>query len=144
MIVLALILGVTLSSPVAYAHAPALATVTSEVSLRSAPSAEATVLALLPAGTEVELTGAASGAFLEIATQGYFGWVEARGLNGGIATAAVLLDVNLRAAPMSDGEDLGAIPAGSTVILTGAAVDGFVAAAFNGTGGWLPATALAN
>jgi hypothetical protein len=30
------------------------------------------------------------------------------------------------------------------VILTGATVDGFVAAAFNGTGGWLPATALAD
>jgi uncharacterized protein YraI len=143
MVVLTVVLGVTLSCSVAYAHAPALATATSEVSLRSAPSPEATVLAVLPAGTEVELTGAASGAFLEITTQGSVGWAEANGLNGGIATASVLLDVQLRAAPSLNGEVLRAIPVGSTVILTGAAVDGFVVVAFNGTGGWLPAAALA-
>jgi uncharacterized protein YraI len=141
--VLATILGVALSSAIAHAHAPALATTTSDVGLLSAPSPEARVLTVLRAGTEVELTGAASGAFLEIVIQGRRGWAEANGLNGGIATAVVLLDVQLRAAPSADGEVLGTIPGGSTVILTGATVDGFVAAAFNDTGGWLPAAALA-
>ena len=42
-----------------------------------------------------------------------------------------------------DGAILGAVQAGSTVILTGASVDGFLAASFDGTGGWLPANAVA-
>src|SRR4051812_41290805 len=62
-IVLALI-GVLLAAPAALAHAPALATTTATVALYEAPSGEAMVLAELPAGTEIELTGAAEGEFL--------------------------------------------------------------------------------
>lgn len=143
LLALALILGAVWGSPVAHAHAPALATVTSEVALVATPSPEAAVLALLPVGTEVELTGAADGAFLAVAAGGQVGWARADSLNGGIATATARVDVTLRAAPSADGAVLGAVPAGSTVMLTGAAVDGFLAAAFAGTGGWLPAAALA-
>jgi hypothetical protein len=60
-----------------------------------------------------------------------------------IDTAPVILDASLRAAPTADGEILGAVQAGSTVILTGASVDGFLAASVAGTGGWLPASAVA-
>jgi uncharacterized protein YraI len=143
MVALALILAAVLASPVAHAHAPALATVTADLVLLAAPSPEAAVLALLPAGTEVELTGAAEGGYLELTAQGQSGWAAAAGLNGGIATAVIHVEASLYAAPNADGAVLGGVPAGSTVILTGAAVDGFVAASFAGIGGWLPAAALA-
>ena len=56
-------------------------------------------------------------------------------LAGEIDTALVVLDASLRAAPNNDGAILGAVQAGSTGILTGASIDG--------TGGWLPANAVA-
>ena len=142
-IVLALILGALLAAPTALAHAPALATTTANVALYEAPSADAPVLAELPAGTEIELTGAAEGAFLEATFDGQLGWTRVDTLDGRIDTALVVVDASLRAAPTSDGAILGAVQAGSTVILTGAAVDGFLAAAVDGTGGWLPVTAVA-
>ena len=142
-IVLALILGVLLATPAALAHAPALATTTANVALYEAPSTDAPVLAELPAGTEIALTGAAEGQFLEATCDGQRGWTRVDTLAGMIDTALVVVDAGLRAAPNPDGAILSAVPAGSTVILTGAAVDGFLAAAVNGIGGWLPVTALA-
>ena len=142
-IVLALILGVLLAAPTALAHAPAPATTTANVALYEAPSADAPVLAELPTGTEIELTGAAEGEFLEATFDDQRGWTRVETLDGTIDTAPVVVDASLRAAPNNDGAILGAVPAGSTVILTGAAVDGFLAASVDGTGGWLPATAVA-
>jgi uncharacterized protein YraI len=140
---LALILGALLAAPAALAHAPALATTTTTTALYEAPSADAPVLAELPAGTEIELTGAAEGEFLEATIDGQLGWTRVDRLDGMIDTAPVVVDASLRAAPNNDGAILGAVQAGSTVILTGASVDGFLAASFAGTGGWLPAAAVA-
>jgi uncharacterized protein YraI len=142
-IVLALILSALLAAPAALAHAPALATTTADIALYQAPSADAPVLAELPAGTEIELTGAAEGQFLEATFDGQLGWTRVDALDGTIDTAPVVADASLRAAPNDDGAILGAVPAGSTVILTGASVDGYLAASVDGTGGWLPATAVA-
>ena len=142
-IVLALIIGALVAAPAALAHAPALETTTADIVLYEAPSADAPVLADLPAGTEIELTGAAKGEFLEATFDGQLGWTRVDTLDGTIDTAPVVADASLRAAPNTDGAILDAVPAGSTVILTGAAVDGFLAASVDGTGGWLPATALA-
>jgi SH3 domain-containing protein len=142
-IVLALILGALLGGPAALAHGPALATTTANVALYEAPSADAPVLAELPAGTEIELTGAAEGDFLEATFDGELGWTRVDSLDGTFDTAPVVLDASLRAAPNNEGAILGAVRAGSTVILTGASVDGFLAASFDGTGGWLPASAVA-
>jgi hypothetical protein len=111
--------------------------------LYEAPSADAPVLAELWAGTEIELTGAAEGDFLEATFDGQRGWTRVDSLDGMIDTAPVVLDASLRAAPNQDGAILGAVQAGSTVILTGASVDGYLAASFAGTGGWLPASAVA-
>ena len=142
-IALILILVVLLASPAALAHGPGLATTTTTVTLHEAPGGDTPVLAELPAGTEIELTGAAERDFLEATFDGQLGWVRVDSLDGMIDTALVVLDASLRAAPNNDGAILGAVQAGSTVILTGAAVDGFLAASFDGTGGWLPANALA-
>jgi hypothetical protein len=142
-IALVLVLGMLLGAPAAFAHAPGLATTTADISLHEAPSADAPVLMQLPVGTEVELTGAAKGEFLEVTVAGQVGWMSVDSLDGMINTAPVILDASLRAAPTADGEILGAVQAGNTVILTGASVDGFLAASFAGTGGWLPASAVA-
>jgi len=140
---LALILGAFLTASAALAHAPALATTTANLALYEAPSTDAPVLAELPVGTEIELTGAAEGDFLEATFDGQLGWTDVDGLDGMIDTAPVVVDTSLRAAPNDDSAILGAVQAGSTVILTGASVDGFLAASFNGNGGWLPANAVA-
>ncbi|MDF2712676.1 MAG: hypothetical protein K0R62_8328, partial [Nonomuraea muscovyensis] len=103
----------------------------------------APVLAELAIGTEIELTGAAEGDFLEVTFEGQRGWTRVDRLEGTIDTAPVVVDASLLAAPNNDGAILGAVQAGSTVILTGASVDGFLAASFDGTGGWLPANAVA-
>jgi hypothetical protein len=142
-IALGLVLAMLLGTPAAFAHAPGQATTTADVALHEAPSADAPVLTQLPVGTEVELTGAAGGEFLEVTFAGQVGWTFVDSLDGMIDTATVILDASLRAAPTADGEILGAVQAGSTVILTGASVDGFLAASFAGTGGWLPAAAVA-
>ena len=140
---LAILLGAVIGGPVALAHAPALATAAVDVSLHAAPSEEAAVLAVVPAGSEMELTGAAEGAYLEVAADGRLGWAGADLLDDGIVTATLAVAFDLRAAPSADGEIVAAVPAGGTVILTGAAVDGFLAASFAGSGGWLPAAAVA-
>ena len=142
-IALVLVIGMLFGTPVAFAHAPGLATTTADITLHEAPSADASVVMQLPVGTEVELTGAAEGKFLEVTVAGQVGWTSVHSLDGMIDTAPVILDASLRAAPTADGEILGAVQAGSTVILTGASVDGFLAASFAGTGGWLPASAVA-
>jgi hypothetical protein len=142
-IALALILGALFAAPAALAHAPALATTTANVALYEAPSADAPVMAELPRGTEIELTGAAEGDFLEATFDGELGWTRVNSLDGEFDTAPVVINASLRAAPNNEGAILGAVRAGSTVILTGASVDGFLAASFDGTGGWLPASAVA-
>lgn len=139
---LTLLLGAIGGGPEARAHAPALATAAANLALLAAPGAEASVLAVVPAGSEVELTGVADGTFLEVTADGRLGWASAVLLDDGIATATLAADAGLRAAPSTEGQVLGIVPAGSTVILTGAFVDGYRAASFAGTGGWLPATAV--
>ena len=128
--------------PTALAHAPALATATSDVLLHATPDLAAPVLGVVPVGETVELTGAASGGFLEVNVRAQVGWVEAACLDDGIATAVVSSDAVLRLGPNPTAETVRAVPAGSTVILTGAQVDNFLAASFDGSGGWIESEAL--
>ena len=83
------------------------------VALYEAPSADAPVLAELPTGTEIELTGAAEGEFLEATFDGQLGWTRVDTLDGTIDTAPVVVDASLRAAPNSDGAILGAVRRGA-------------------------------
>jgi hypothetical protein len=142
-IAVAFILAAVLGGTTALAHAPAMVTASSDVPLLAAPSDDASVLAVLPAGSEVELTGEADGDYLEISSEGQTGWAGVDSFDRWLDTASVTADATLLAAPTADGEVLGAVQAGSTVILTGASVDGFLAASFDGSGGWLPASAVA-
>lgn len=53
------------------------ATTTSEIGLRVGPSAEETVVLLIPAGASVTLTGEANAGFLGVRYDGAVGWVDA-------------------------------------------------------------------
>lgn len=143
MTVIALIIGSPVGRSDALAHAPALVTAVENVAVHAEPSLDAPVVVELQPGAEVELTGTASGTFLEVSAAGQRGWAGADSFSGLIDTAPVATNATLTTAPGGDGTVLMSIPAGSTVILTGAAVDGYVAASFSGMGGWIPASALA-
>jgi hypothetical protein len=129
------------------AKAPPLATTVLEVSAYAAPDYTAAVVAVLPTGAEVELTGNAAPGFLGILYDGQEVFVPAQylslGTRPGIDTATTLEDAPLLEAPLRDAEVLLTIPEGETVILTGAAVDGFDAASYDGAGGWLDRRGLA-
>ncbi len=128
----------------AEAHAPGIATAEIDLVVREAPAADGAIVSELAAGSEMELTGDASGEYVEVATGGLAGWVDVSTIRAGqiqTATATVLTEIT--DAPDVDGRLLMVVPAGETVILTGAAVDQYLAASYDGTGGWLPAANLA-
>lgn len=123
------------------ADAPALATVAVETPLLATPNADAAELATLPAGTEVFLDGSAAPGFLAVCVDGRSGWIDARRLSVsnrvGIPLAAATLETPILAAPRQDAAVLGTVPPGGVVILTGANVGAYVAASYEGTGGWI-------
>ena len=140
---LVLLLGTMAIAPTALAWAPGLATATTDVALYAEPTVDASVLTVVPAGATVELTGDAAGDFVQVALEGQHGWADAAHLDArGLDTATVVGDASLRAEPHPDAAVLGVAPAGSTILLTGAVVDGYVAASFGGTGGWVTAASL--
>jgi hypothetical protein len=134
------------ASALVRADAPALAVTLADVELLAEPVAGSSILAEIPTDTEVELTGEAAPGYVEIIFDRRRGWVAAALLDAGsgrgvpLATAARSLEI--RDAPLPEGKVLGSVPRGGTVILTGAEVDGYLAAAYRGTGGWLPAAGL--
>jgi hypothetical protein len=128
---------------VVHAHAPAIAVTKFSQPLLESPTLDSIVLMELDAGVEMELTGHASGDFVEVIAGGITGWVDVNLIRAGqIQTATVSVLTPITAEPNDAGQLLTLVPAGDTVILTGAAVDGYLAGSYNGTGGWLPAANL--
>ena len=129
------------------AKAPPLATTVLEVGALAAPDFDAAVVAVLPADAEVELTGNATPGFLGVLYDGQEVFVPAQylslGTRPGIDTATTVEDAPLLEAPLRDADVHLTIPEGQTVILTGATVDGYEAASYDGVGGWLDGRSLA-
>jgi hypothetical protein len=125
----------------ALAKAPPLATTVFEVGGHAAPAPDSEVIAIIPGGTEVELTGDAAPGFLAVYDAGEVVWVPAQYLalsdRPGIDTAVAIQDTPLLDAPMRDARVLTIVPEGDAVILTGARVDGYDASSHEGVGGWL-------
>lgn len=145
---LAMLLAATGSPPLgALAEAPPLATTVLPVNAFAAPDYGAAVVATLPADAEVELTGSVAPGFLGVLYDGQEVFVPAQyltlGTRPGIDTAVTTEDAPLLDAPLRDANIRLTIPEGQTVILTGAAVDGYVAASYDGTGGWIDRRGLA-
>jgi len=59
------------------------ATVTSDVNLRSGPSVESDVLAVIPAGSAVQITGGGQGGFVSVVFNGVSGFVSGDYIGGG-------------------------------------------------------------
>ena len=134
----------SVSAPVAHdasAKAPPLVTTVLDAEALTEPGYDAAPVVVIPQGTEVELTGEAAPGFLAVYYDGEAVWVPAqylsRGDRPGIDTALTATDTPLLDAPVPDASVLEIILEGQSVILTGATVDGYDAAAHDGTGGWI-------
>lgn len=125
----------------AVAKAPPLATTVVEAWIFEAPDATGPAIGSIPAGTQVELTGEAAPGFLAVYYGETVGWVPAQFLalsdRPGIDTAVTLVETPLLDAPMRDAGVVAVVPPDAAVILTGAAVDGYDAASYEGAGGWI-------
>jgi uncharacterized protein YraI len=134
------------------------ATTTSDLNLRAGPSTADAVLAVMPPGAPVTLTGEESNGFLGISYNGTAGWAFAEFLqtsgtppstdpgptpgDGPGGTATVTSSLNLRAGPSTGDAVLTVMPAGAAVALTGDAANGFLAVSYGGRTGWAFATYL--
>ena len=131
------------------------ATVTSSLNLRSGPSTGDPVIAVMPAGATVTLTGESANGFLGVTYSGRTGWAYAAFLSTsgstptptpapspGTGSATVTSSLNLRAGPSTSDAVIAVMPAGSTVTLTGNSSNGFLSVTFNGRAGWASATYL--
>jgi hypothetical protein len=141
-LVLALVFGAC--APIAHdaaAKAPPQATIVLDAEALVAPGYDAAPVAVIPQGTDVELTGEAAPGFLGVYYDGQTIWVPAQylslGVRPGIDTGVTVADTPLLDAPMRDASVLEILREGQAVILTGASVDGYDAAAHEGTGGWI-------
>ena len=125
----------------AAAKAPPLATTVLDTDGLAAPDDDAARVATIPRDAEVELTGEAAPGFLAVYDDGEVVWVPAQYLSigdrPGIDTGVTVADTPLLDAPMRDASVQEIILAGEAVILTGASVDGYDAAAHDGAGGWI-------
>ena len=147
---LALALVIAAYAPVAdsaSAKAPPQATTVLDAEALAAPDHDAALVAVISQGAEVELTGEAAPGFLGVYYDGQGVWVPAQhlslGIRPGIDTGMTIADTPLLDAPMRDASVLETILEGQAVILTGASVDGFDAAAYHGAGGWIDERDLA-
>jgi uncharacterized protein YgiM (DUF1202 family) len=131
------------------------------LNLRESPSADATVLASVPAGDAVwrRAVGTIDG-YAPVAYGELWGWVVDSGLSAeppdatdgagamtpdatGDATRATLAGLNLRSGPSEDDPVIQALPEGALVTLTYAGSEnGYVTIDYQGTTGWLYADLL--
>jgi hypothetical protein len=141
-----IVLGLTAVSPEAAAKAAPHATTFVPVALLTAPHYDAEVVAEVPAGTELEITGQAAPDFLAVVYGDGAAWAPAHDLSlgtaPGIDTAVTAQETPLLEAPLPDAGVVTLVPGGETVILTGARVDGYDAASHDQVGGWIDAMDL--
>ena len=120
-----------------------------ELILRSTASTDGSVLAVMPAGATVSLTGESVAGFLSVSYQGAPGWASAEFLDigGPAAEAGALVKVvdgalNLRSAGSTEAEVLQVLDDGAELTLTGETSGGYLAVTLNGTNGWAFASYL--
>lgn len=125
----------------ALASAPPFVTATIDAGVYATPDFISEPIGTIPAGADIEITGNAAPGFLEVYYGGGTAWVPSQylslGVRPGIDTATTVRDTPLIDAPMPEANVLAIVPADETVILTGASVNGYDAAAHDGVGGWI-------
>lgn len=129
----------TIAPATAGARAPGIAVAEFDQPLLQTPNPASDVLLELAAGSEMELTGSAAGSYVQVLAGDVIGWVDVNLIHAGqITTATTNAVTPITAEPNDAGQLLTIVPAGNTVILTGAQVDAYLAASYEGVGGWLP------
>lgn len=123
------------------AKAPPHATTIVTTGVFSTPEMTGDQIGTVGPGAELELTGNAAPGFLGVIYGEGEAWIPSTnlttGVRPGIETAMAVVETPLTEAPRRDSGIVSYVPEGESVILTGAAVDGFYAASYNGAGGWI-------
>ncbi|MER3437444.1 MAG: hypothetical protein C4346_07560 [Chloroflexota bacterium] len=117
-------------------HVPAKARATTDLNLRAGPSTSHPVLAVIPRGRRVELTGQRDNGFLSVRFKGIDGWAFGQFLRQEATTVSPTTDLNLRAGPSALHDVITVMPAGTLVRVTGPRAGGFLAVRFRGLDGW--------
>ena len=114
-----------------------------DVNLRSGAGTSYPVVAVIPKGARLMLTGRAEGGFLSAAYEGRQGWVSADWVTADGAVAVPLAygitrdALNLRSGPDATRSVLTVVVAGEVVELTGQRSNGFRSVRYGGTAGWM-------
>jgi uncharacterized protein YraI len=129
----------------------------STLNLRSSPSTGAQVLGSIPNGGTISITGPAVNGWFPVVYNGRTGYASAQYIKppatsttpttpttGGTWPQSSTANtpgstLNFRAGPSTSSGILGSIPHGGTISLTGAAVNGWYPATFNGRAGYVSA-----
>ena len=123
------------------AKAPPHATTLVTTGVFATPDLTGDQIGTIGPGAELELTGEAAPGFLEVIYGDGEAWIPSTnlttGVRPGIDTAVAVVDATLTSAPIRDSGIVSYVPEGESVILPGASVDGYYAASYNGTGGWI-------
>jgi uncharacterized protein YraI len=151
-------IGGTPSSPTPTATVPAIdtATVLEPLNLRSGPGTSYSVLALMPSGVTVNITGAQQNGFYPVRYNGINGFASATYLQLGSQPTATPItpttqpteaawttaNVNLRSGPGTNFGAIMVVPNGSQVTVTGALTNNFYPVTYSGTSGYISATYL--
>jgi uncharacterized protein YraI len=135
------------------------ATTTAALNLRAGAGTGFTVLAVMPQGATVNLTGQSANGFYGLTWNGRTGWAAAEYLRvssgqvpppttpsptpaptqppaSGARTAVATDDLNMRTGAGLGNPVILVIPTGATVSLTGGASNGFLQVTYNGLTGW--------
>ncbi|CAN5699894.1 hypothetical protein BH09CHL1_BH09CHL1_15440 [soil metagenome] len=107
------------------------------LNLRSGPSTSDDVITVIPAGSSVTITGAADGDFVPVDFDGMSGWVAEQYLSTDGSSAETTSDVNFRTGASLTSDVIRVIDPGTTILVTGEAVDGFYPVDFDGESGWV-------
>jgi uncharacterized protein YgiM (DUF1202 family) len=145
-------IGGTPSSPTPTATAPAIdtATVLESLNLRSGPGTTFSVLALMPAGATVSITGAQQNGFYPVRYNGINGFASATYLRLSsqptptpttppTQSAWTTANVNLRSGAGLNFGVITVVPNGSQVTITGSLTNNFYPVTYSGTAGYISA-----
>jgi uncharacterized protein YraI len=137
-------LALTVPSP---AFAQTVVTTTTDLNMRTGPSTGHSIIAEIPAGASLEVTGYSSNGYFPVNYNGRSGFAHGAYLmagggsavsGGGATGAARVIDgaLNLRSGPGTSYPVIAVMPGGSPVELTGESGNGFLGVVYNGTRGF--------
>ena len=124
---------------------------TDSLNLRSGPSTTSPVIAVIPSGAEIVVTGQSTGGYLAVTWSGFKGYAHGDWIRTGgtpqpapaqpptlptTGTATTTTSLNMRAGAGTTFTVLTVMPAGATVNLTGQSANGFFGVTWNGKTGW--------